>query len=105
MRDGVAYLVHETFTMDALLQRVPVTERRMIYVTERSVSRSEWHAATNNGFSPDISLTTQRVNYDGESVIEYEDNIYFIYRTYTAGDDIELYLEKRQGIQGAGNEQ
>lgn len=99
MRDGIAYLLHEEYTVDALLQRIPVIEKRMIYVTETSISRAEWNVATGNGVQPDIQLRTQRVNYCGETRVEYEGAVYYIYRTYTDDDYIELYLEKRQGVQ------
>lgn len=101
MRDGVAYLIHETFAKDELLQEIPVEERRMIFVAERSISRSEWNVATGNGIQPDISLRTAKVNYDNETRIEYEGAMYYIYRSYTDNDYIELYCEKRQGVQGA----
>ena len=38
------------------------------------------------------------IYYMGEKIVEYNGMRYGIYRTYIAGDDIELYLEEKGGI-------
>ena len=100
--DGVAILIKQTIAKDALNQYVPSSDsEREIFVEEKSITRSEWATAGKNGYNPDILLTTARVNYCGESEVKYNGTRYSIYRTYCPpnSDDIELYLEKKAGVQ------
>lgn len=98
--DGTAYLIGETYTKDSIGQRVPTPSKVEIFVHERSVSRSEFFAAGQSGLSSDLLLITQAVNYSGEKTIEYEGDMYAIYRTYRNpnSDEIELYLEHKGGV-------
>ena len=99
--DGVAYFVTQGHVKDAIGQYVPDKARkREILVTENSITRSEWNAAGRNGHKAQIVLTTARINYGGESEIEYHGQMYSIYRTYSPpnSDEVELYLEKKVGV-------
>lgn len=99
--DGVAKLIRQKYTKDELDQYIPsgVNERE-IFVTQESVTRSEWGTAGRNGYKPEIVLKTAKINYEGESEVEYENEKYSVYRTYSApnSDEIELYLQKKVGI-------
>lgn len=99
MMDGVAYLIKMKYKTDKIGQNIPSEEKRKIYVSERALTRTEYFKAGQNGRNPRIMLTTAAVNYSGESVIEYENVRYGIYRTYHEfnSDEIELYLHKQAG--------
>ena len=73
-------------------------EWRKVYVGVRSVSASEFFEAGKNGFRPEWRFNLFRYDYNGESLINYNSEIYRIYRTYNDGtDSIELYAERRLG--------
>lgn len=99
--DGIAYLILPIYEKDNIGQPVLVDEKKTeIYVTEKSVTGSEWHEAGRDGINARFVLKTPYVNYSGESIIEYKGKRYAVYRTYhlESSDDIELYLEKKVGI-------
>lgn len=99
--DNVAYFSEQKYEKDGLGQYIPRNVcKREIFVTEGSVTRSEWSAAGRNGHKPEMMLTTAKINYCGESEIEFEGQKYSIYRTYSPPDcdEIELYLEKKAGV-------
>lgn len=100
--DGTAKLVKQKYKKDELNQYVPNgIECREIFVTQESITRSEWATAGRNGYKPEIVLKTAKINYEGESEVEYEREMYSIYRTYATpgSDEIELYLAKKAGVQ------
>lgn len=104
--DGVAYLIQKAHTEDALGQRIPAGENQVeIFVTRDSVSRREWADAGRNGYNPEMMLTTAAINYSNEAEILYDGVRYAIYRTYTPpdSDEIELYLQKKAGVQNGGS--
>lgn len=75
--------------------------KRDIFGTIGSVSRAEWYNAGHSGHNPEIVFTTPLVNYCGEPEAEFNGTRYAIYRTYfqQGEDDIELYLERKAGVQ------
>lgn len=104
--DGIAYLIQTSYVEDAIGQRIPNEENRVeLFVTVESVNRREWTDAGRNGFNPELKLVTAAINYSGEKEIEYEGVRYAIYRTYNVpdSDDIELYLQRKVGVQNGNN--
>ena len=100
--DGVAYLIQKIYKKDTIGQRIPESETRMeIFVTVESVSRREWSDAGKNGLNPEIKIVTAAINYSGENEMEYNGVRYSVYRTYhpTDTDRIELYLERKAGVE------
>lgn len=100
--DSVAILKKQRYTKDEIGQyKTNRTEDVEILVRQGSITRAEWSAAGKNGFHPEIVLSTAKINYGGESEVEFEGERYSIYRTYSPpdSDDIELYLEKKTGVQ------
>ncbi len=104
--DGVAYLIYKTSQQDAIGQHIPTKGKREIFVSEGSLTRSEFFKAGQNGMAPAIMLVTAAVNYLGETEIEYKDAQYEIYRTYHEkdSDEIELYLHRKAGTQKGGGQ-
>lgn len=95
--DGIAYLISETFESNEHGQRVAEKTKREVFVTERSMTRSEFFSAGRQGLNPEIVLTTPKVNYAGEELVEYNGIVYSIYRTFQDGDEIELYAGRKAG--------
>ena len=101
--DGVVYLIKKQRVKDSIGQYVDAEEIRTEILTEiNSINRTEFSAAGRNGFNPDIFFKTPLINYNGEDEVEYNGIRYGIYRTYIPANDsdfIELYAQKKAGVQ------
>lgn len=97
--DGSVVLISETFEKDSIGQQIPTETRTEILCYEKSVTRAEFDSAGQHGLSADLVLVTQAVNYEGQSIAEYNSKRYGIYRTYRNpdSDEIELYMERKAG--------
>ncbi len=95
--DGEAYLINTSYVQDDIGAWHKQESERRIFVSEKSMGRSEWYNAGRNGFKPEIVLTTQSINYSGEEKVKYKNHLYSIYRTYQKEnfDEIELYLTEK----------
>lgn len=98
--DDLLTLIGQTYEQDGIGQFVARETRTDIWAHITSVSRSEWAVAGQSGLSPSYVATTNVANYSGESLAEWNDKRYSVYRTYIKAetDDIELYLEEKAGI-------
>lgn len=99
MLDDTAYLVSETITRNKFQQEVKTETLRQIYCKRDSIKRAEFFSGGNQGLKPEFMLTTAKIDYSGETEISYQNERYGIYRTYEKGDYIELYCEKKGGVQ------
>lgn len=97
MRASIVYLIKEEITYDAIGQPISTETRRGVPCSVASITRNEWAAAGQLGVNPQIKIVMPFMNYDGEQVVELEGARYSVYRTYTAGDRMEVYLEKKIG--------
>lgn len=99
-RSRVAYLITEEFDQDSIGAYIKHFEEKKVYGNITSVSASEWFEGGRNGLNPSLRLTMFKYDYDGQSIIRIDDQLYTIYRTYEQSNDmIELYLEKRKGYE------
>lgn len=95
--DELITLIAESYTTDAIGQRIPVETMRDVWAHISSVSRSEWFQAGQNGMKPALVAVTPRANYAGEKTAVIRGKRYSVYRTYFTydADTIELYLEEK----------
>jgi SPP1 family predicted phage head-tail adaptor len=100
--EGSAILIRETYMLDDIGQHIPIEEAFEILCHIESIGQREFFSAGQNGINSDLKIVTQSVNYNNESVIEYNNERYGIYRTYRVNnsDEIELYCEWKGGISG-----
>lgn len=92
------YLVKDTYTTDAIGQKISTKEKRLVYGRINSVTRAEWNAAGELGIKPEYQITMFGGDYKGEKTLEMDGRQYGIYRTYqTLNDDLELYVEWKVG--------
>ena len=107
-RSDIIYLIDETYTYDAIGQRVPERKARMVYCQISSVTGSEWFTGGQIGLRPEYRLIIFRHDYSGEEIANIGGELscgtveggtdYTIYRTYERNnDELELYVEKRTG--------
>lgn len=98
-RSNVLYLVSSSYVMDEYGVRRPVKEQRKVYCDVQSVSSAEFFQGGAQGLKPDLRFTMSRFDYGDEEECIFEGKAYAIYRTYRGRDDsIELYVEKKQGV-------
>lgn len=74
---------------------------REVYVQPRSVYRSEFYSAAQAGLHPSITLDmTNREDYDGEKIVEFEGQMYDLIRVDWTGqrDKISLILQERTNV-------
>lgn len=95
--DELITLISESFTTDAIGQRIPVETMREVWAHISSVSRSEWFQAGQNGMRPALVAVTPKANYADEKTVGIRGKRYSVYRTYFTydSDTIELYLEEK----------
>lgn len=61
----------------------------------KSVSRNEFYNAAAAGLKPEIVFVVHGYEYNGERIVEFEDNRYRVIRTYmTDFEEVELVCEK-----------
>lgn len=99
MYDGTAKLIKYGATVYDEYGNATITETETeVYVQPRSVYQSEFYNAAQIGLKPSITLyITNRCDYDGEKVIEYDGKRYDIIRVdwKAQRDGISLICEER----------
>lgn len=100
-RSTVITLIEETQTKDANGVYHTETIRRNVYADVRSATSSEFMSGGQIGLKPDLTFTLFQYDYDGEELVEYNDVVYTVYRTYIGRTDtIELHTQRRTGRNG-----
>lgn len=101
MYDGVAKLIkYSGLTFDKYGNPVKVKIERTVYVMPRGVYSSEFYDAAQLGLKPSITLTlSNRAEYKGEKILEYEGVLYNVIRVdwNAQRDAISLVCEERAG--------
>lgn len=97
--DGTIILIKQTFAGDKIGQQKAVEEEREVFCTIKSVTRSEWRDAGQNGILAELVAVMPAVNYEGERVVVLNGERKEIYRTYQPpeSDEIELYIRNEVG--------
>ena len=91
-------LISIEYTQDDLGQWVETWTKFEIFGIVDSVTMSEFYQAGMQGFKPEYRVLVWMNEYSGQEVIEYNEKIYRIYRTYRRDDGrIELYVTERKG--------
>lgn len=104
MYDNIAYLLKDgAKTYDTYLNEHITRTRRKVFVQPRSVYNGEFYNASIAGLHPSITLTlTNRADYDGETLVEYEGKLYSVIRAdwKAQRDSISLILEEKTNAEG-----
>lgn len=93
----VLSLIATVENRDAINQPVTTETVRTVYCTVVSVTRAEWVAASQKSLAPSAAVKVFHADYAGETIAELGGIRYEIYRTFPAGDYVELYLGERIG--------
>lgn len=99
MYDDVATLIaYTTPTVDSYGNAVPVATTRDVYVQPRSIYASEFYNAAQAGLQPSLALyLANRMDYNGEKVLEYQSRLYTVIRIdwKAQRDGLTLICEER----------
>lgn len=99
-RSSQITLLSATYETDDIGQELETLTETTVFCDVRSISRDEFFEAGRNGLNPAFQVTMNRYEYNGEKECIYNDVKYGIYRSYVGrGENIELYLEKKTGVQ------
>ena len=91
-------LISKEYTQDDLGQWVETWTKFEIFGIVESVTMSEFYQAGMQGFKPEYRVLVWMSEYSGQELLEYNETIYRIYRTYRRDDGrIELYVTERKG--------
>lgn len=94
---AIIKLISTTLIKDSNGVGIPNESAREVYADVTSVTGSEWFEGGRAGINPEFRFIVFVHDYQGEESIEFNQRRYGVYRTYTDGDWIELYVEKIQG--------
>lgn len=108
MYDGIAILKGKTVTSrDKYGNPVTHISETEVFVQPRGVYASEFYNAAQLGLQPSLSLyMTNRDDYNGQKVLEYEGREYSVIRVDWSAqrDGITLICEERAGLlEGSGS--
>lgn len=90
-------LIKQAITVDDYGNEVATETERTILCEVYSISQTEFYAAANTELNPEYRFNVFFGDYQGEDVCVYNGQRYAIYRTYRAGDNLELYAERKIG--------
>ena len=90
-------LIQQVISVDTYGNEEATETPRTVFAEVESISQSEFFAAANAELNPEYKIVVFFGDYAGEELLEYNGARYWIYRTYRAGDYMELYAERKTG--------
>lgn len=99
----IIYLIGETITEDEIGNQISTSSQPIkSYAKKQSVRTNEFYNATMNGLTPSCEFVIKRLNYSGEMLVEYNNELYEVIRTIDPKNkyDIVLVCSKKIGING-----
>lgn len=90
-------LISQSLTHDSIGQQIPQETGNTVICTVSSITRNEWITANQKSLSAAYLCKVFFRDYAAETIAEFRGKRYEIYRTYQAGDKVELYLGERVG--------
>lgn len=98
MMNDICYLICENGTeTDDIGNIIPTSVETKVFCEVMSISQSEFFKGADVGLKPSIKLRMWKQDYNLETLVKVNNEIYTIYRTYTVNDIVELYAERRKG--------
>ena len=94
----VLTLVAQTITTDQYGNEVATEVETTVFCEVDSITQSEFYQAANTELNPEYKFTIFFGDYDGQPIVIHNGVRYAIYRTYRAGDNLELYVERKIGV-------
>lgn len=98
----IIYLVQSTETKDEIGNIIPSSETLVkVYARPQMVATKEFYNAVSVGLTPTDELRIKKMNYNGESELEWNGQRYSIIRTIPKEHmDVVLVIGHKQGVNG-----
>lgn len=78
-----------------------VTTKRTVFCGSRSIGQKEFYAASSTDFRPELKLVlADYLDYDNETLVDYNGQRFRVLRTYRNGQELELTLERAPAEDG-----
>lgn len=91
-------LITRTYENDEYGIQRAKTQENTVFCNVTSISGSEFFEAAQTGIKPELRFVIYSFEYNGETLVEYENTLYTVYRTFNRSKDlIELYVTKDGG--------
>ena len=89
MFDEVIYLIKENDSQqnEEGFSGKKDTSRRDIFANEKSIRGNEFYIASQSGYTLEVMFEVHSLDYEGETIVEYESKRYRIVRTYERKQD------------------
>ena len=95
--NSVAVLIKREYGKDDI--------KREVFCGFRSIGMKEFYQASGTAYHPELKLVLpDYLEYDGETLADYNGQRYRILRTYRTGQELELTLEKASDEDGEVDE-
>ena len=78
--------------------------KRVVFCGFRSIGMKEFYSASSTDYRPELKLVlADYLDYNGETLADYNGTRYRILRTYRTGQELELTLERAPLEEGAAD--
>lgn len=97
----IIYLLNETITEDEIGNTISSSNTSTkCYAKKQSVRTNEFYNAAMNGLTPSCEFVIKRLNYNGESTIQWNNELYSVIRTIDPKNkfDIVLVCSRKIGV-------
>jgi len=99
----IIYLIKQVKGMDDIGNYLPSSEtKQKCYAKKQSVKTGEYYSAIEVGLTPNCEFVIKKLNYNGESELEWNNERYQVLRTIAPKNkfDIVLVCSKKIGVNG-----
>jgi SPP1 family predicted phage head-tail adaptor len=81
--------------MNDIITLVSDSGRREVFAELRSISQTEHYQAAAVDYHPEYKFViADYLDYQAETLVEYEGNLYRVVRTFRAGQELEIVVER-----------
>lgn len=81
--------------MNEIITLLSATGRREVFCALRSIGQSEFYQAYATDYRPELKFVlADYLDYNGETLIEYEGVAYSVIRTYRTGQELEIVVAR-----------
>lgn len=101
----IIYLEEFSNGEDAIGNRTSsLTSSNKCYAKVQSVRTNEYYSAVEAGLTPSVEFVIKKLNYNGESIVKWNNEMYGVIRVVEPKNkyDIVLVCSKKIGISGNG---
>lgn len=98
MHDTTIQLIKETIVTDSIGNQLTERTEKTVYATVLPISQQEFFQARTIGINPRAKFEIVWAEYDDETLLRWNGQIYNIYRVYEREDEmVELYAQRKLG--------